>query len=55
MPLSANCATVVRHGPEALVEMAALDEVDTVMAAIVGAAGLPPTFAAVRARKRLLL
>ena len=53
--LSANCATVVRHGPQALVEMAALDEVDTVMAAIVGAAGLPSTFAAVRARKRLLL
>ena len=52
---SAGCATIVRHGPEALVEMAALDEVDTVMAAIVGAAGLPPTFAAVRARKRLLL
>ena len=51
----AGCTTVVRHGPEALVEMAALDEVDTVMAAIVGAAGLPPTFAAVRAHKRLLL
>ena len=35
--------------------MAALPEVDIVMAAIVGAAGLLPTLAAARAGKRLLL
>jgi 1-deoxy-D-xylulose-5-phosphate reductoisomerase len=35
--------------------VAALPEVDTVMAAIVGAAGLQPTLAAVRAGKRVLL
>src|SRR5690606_5416454 len=45
----------VMHGPEALAQVAALAEVDTVMAAIVGAAGLQPTLAAVRAGKRVLL
>jgi 1-deoxy-D-xylulose-5-phosphate reductoisomerase len=45
----------VLAGPEALVEVAGLPEVDSVMAAIVGAAGLPPTLAAVRAGKRVLL
>ncbi len=35
--------------------MAALDEVDQVMAAIVGAAGLLPTLAAIRAGKDVLL
>ncbi|TCS99419.1 1-deoxy-D-xylulose 5-phosphate reductoisomerase [Tepidimonas ignava] len=38
-----------------LVEVAAAPEVDTVMAAIVGAAGLAPCLAAARAGKRLLL
>ncbi|HEY4215431.1 MAG TPA: 1-deoxy-D-xylulose-5-phosphate reductoisomerase [Steroidobacteraceae bacterium] len=42
-------------GSEALVEIASLPEVDAVMAAIVGAAGLPSTLAAARAGKRLLL
>lgn len=42
-------------GPEALVHVASLPEVTTVMAAIVGAAGLVPTLAAVRAGKRVLL
>jgi 1-deoxy-D-xylulose-5-phosphate reductoisomerase len=42
-------------GSTALEEVAALPEVDAVMAAIVGAAGLPPTLAAVRAGKRVLL
>ena len=51
----AGLATEVLAGPEALERVAALDEVDTVMAAIVGAAGLAPTLAAVRAGKRLLL
>ncbi|MBK9019361.1 MAG: 1-deoxy-D-xylulose-5-phosphate reductoisomerase [Sulfuritalea sp.] len=47
--------TEVLHGAEALVRVAALPEVDAVMAAIVGAAGLPPTLAAARAGKRVLL
>ena len=45
----------VLAGSEALAEVAALDEVDYVMAAIVGAAGLLPTLAAARASKRVLL
>lgn len=45
----------VLHGPDALQRVAALSEVDTVMAAIVGAAGLAPTLAAVRAGKKVLL
>ena len=45
----------VLAGVQALESVAALPEVDTVMAAIVGAAGLLPTLAAARAGKRLLL
>lgn len=51
----AGLPTRVLTGPEALVEVATLPDVDTVMAAIVGAAGLPPTLAAVRSGKRVLL
>ncbi len=51
----AGVATEVRCGPEALVEVSEAPEVDVVMAAIVGAAGLLPTLAAVRAGKRVLL
>ena len=47
--------TEVLGGAEALVAVAALPEVDTVLAAIVGAAGLSPTLAAARAGKRILL
>ena len=47
--------TEVLHGAEALVRVAGLAEADAVMAAIVGAAGLPPTLAAARAGKRVLL
>jgi 1-deoxy-D-xylulose-5-phosphate reductoisomerase len=47
--------TEVLCGPQALVDIAAHPEVDTVMAAIVGAAGLAPCLAAARAGKRLLL
>ena len=47
--------TEVLHGPDALVQVASLVEVDAVMAAIVGAAGLPPTLAAARSGKRVLL
>ncbi|MCG7201545.1 1-deoxy-D-xylulose-5-phosphate reductoisomerase [Marinobacter pelagius] len=45
----------VLAGEEGLCEVAAARDADTVMAAIVGAAGLPPTLAAVRAGKRVLL
>jgi 1-deoxy-D-xylulose-5-phosphate reductoisomerase len=51
----AGLRTEVLHGADALVQVAALPEVDAVMAAIVGAAGLPPTLAAARAGKRILL
>lgn len=51
----AGLATEVLAGPQALEFVAALPEVDAVMAAIVGAVGLQPTLAAVRAGKRVLL
>jgi 1-deoxy-D-xylulose-5-phosphate reductoisomerase len=51
----ADTGTRVLAGADALAEVATLPEVDTVMAAIVGAAGLFPTLAAVRAGKRILL
>ncbi len=47
--------TEVRSGMAALEQVAALPEVDAVMAAIVGAAGLRPTLAAARAGKKILL
>ena len=47
--------TEVLAGPQALCDLAAHPEVDSVMAAIVGAAGLAPCLAAARAGKRLLL
>jgi 1-deoxy-D-xylulose-5-phosphate reductoisomerase len=47
--------TEVLYGPEALVAVASAVEVDIVMAAIVGGAGLLPTFAAARAGKKILL
>jgi 1-deoxy-D-xylulose-5-phosphate reductoisomerase len=52
---AAGCATELLCGDAALEEVAALPEVDTVMAAIVGIAGLRPTLAAARCGKRLLL
>ncbi|MDT8895060.1 1-deoxy-D-xylulose-5-phosphate reductoisomerase [Halomonas sp. I1] len=51
----AGLDTEVRAGAGALVEIGEASEVDVVMAAIVGAAGLLPTLAAVRAGKRVLL
>lgn len=48
-------ATEVVDGVDALQQLAALDEVDCVVAAIVGAAGLLPTLAAAEAGKRILL
>jgi 1-deoxy-D-xylulose-5-phosphate reductoisomerase len=48
-------ATRIVAGQAGLCEVAALPDVDTVLAAIVGAAGLPSTLAAARAGKRILL
>jgi 1-deoxy-D-xylulose-5-phosphate reductoisomerase len=47
--------TEVLTGEDALAEVAGADGVDIVVAAIVGAVGLMPTLAAVRAGKRILL
>lgn len=52
---AAGSLTRVEFGPKALVKMAELPEVETVMAAIVGAAGLASTLAAAIAGKRVLL
>jgi 1-deoxy-D-xylulose-5-phosphate reductoisomerase len=51
----AGVDTEILHGPEALERVATLNEVDAVMAAIVGAAGLRSAMAAARAGKRILL
>ena len=52
---NAGLSTSVSYGVDALVSMAAHAEVDSVMAAIVGAAGLEPTLAAAQAGKKILL
>ena len=51
----AGQAIEVLYGVEALETVASLPEVDSVMAAIVGAAGMRPALAAARAGKRVLL
>jgi len=48
-------AVQVLAGPQSLCDVAADPEVDAVMAAIVGAAGLAPSLAAARAGKKVLL
>jgi 1-deoxy-D-xylulose-5-phosphate reductoisomerase len=52
---AAGSATQVAYGREALVEVSRSAACDTVVAAIVGAAGLAPTLAAALAGKRILL
>ncbi|CAI8792196.1 1-deoxy-D-xylulose 5-phosphate reductoisomerase [Pseudomonas sp. IT-196MI5] len=52
---AAGLSTRVVVGEEGLCQVASDPEVDTVMAAIVGAAGLRPTLAAVEAGKKILL
>lgn len=47
--------TTVLSGEQALVDISSDAEVDTVMAAIVGGAGLAPTLAAAKSGKRILL
>jgi 1-deoxy-D-xylulose-5-phosphate reductoisomerase len=53
--LPAACGTQVLQGEAALAQIVTAAEVDTVMAAIVGAAGLPSTLAAAEAGKTVLL
>lgn len=53
--LAVDSLTEVLVGADALKQVSAAAEVDVVMAAIVGAAGLAPTLAAVHAGKRVLL
>ncbi|WGE55994.1 1-deoxy-D-xylulose-5-phosphate reductoisomerase [Actinobacillus equuli subsp. equuli] len=50
-----NVKTEVLSGQKAICELSAHPEVDMVMAAIVGAAGLLPTLSAVKAGKKVLL
>ncbi|MCC1495550.1 1-deoxy-D-xylulose-5-phosphate reductoisomerase [Alcanivorax sp. 1008] len=52
---AAGCDTEVLEGDRALEEIAESADTDVVVAAIVGAAGVRPTLAAVRAGKRVLL
>jgi 1-deoxy-D-xylulose-5-phosphate reductoisomerase len=52
---AAGVRTEVLAGPQAIVDLASHPEVTTVMAAIVGSAGLAACLAAARAGKRLLL
>ena len=52
---SCGCETHVLSGVDGLITVATLPEVECVMAAIVGAAGLLPTLAAATAGKRILL
>ncbi|MGY0559205.1 1-deoxy-D-xylulose-5-phosphate reductoisomerase [Luteimonas sp. A277] len=52
---AAGLSTVAHAGGQALSDLVASDACDTVVAAIVGAAGLDSTLAAARAGKRLLL
>jgi 1-deoxy-D-xylulose-5-phosphate reductoisomerase len=53
--LEKQVKTQVLYGPQALVEAVTESACDTVMAAIVGAAGLVPALAAAKAGKRVLL
>ena len=52
---AAGCPTEVLCGAQALAEVAGGSEVDVVMAAIVGAAGLPSTLAAASSGKQVLV
>lgn len=53
--LAAQVITEVLSGVDALVQIVSESTVDTVMAAIVGAAGLPASMAAAKAGKKILL
>ncbi|HWF10319.1 MAG TPA: 1-deoxy-D-xylulose-5-phosphate reductoisomerase [Bryobacteraceae bacterium] len=51
--LAGSSCSEILIGPEALVKVAVASEIDTVMSSIVGVAGLPATYAAVCAGKRI--
>lgn len=53
--LDKNAATEVLFGTEGFVHLATLEEVDTVVSAMTGAAGLVPTYAAIEAGKNIAL
>lgn len=53
--LASGIKTELLSGAQALADVASAHEVDVVMAAIVGGAGLLPTIAAVKAGKKVLL
>lgn len=52
---NSDCATQVLCGEQALEQISSAQQVDIVVAAIVGAAGLMPTLAAAKTGKRILL
>jgi 1-deoxy-D-xylulose-5-phosphate reductoisomerase len=52
---AAGCKTAVEWGEAALCSVSSAEGTDSVMAAIVGAAGLAPTLAAARAGKKVML
>ncbi len=51
MSLAEDCSAKLFFGPEGMEQLAALDEVDIVLAAVVGAAGLPAVLKAVESGK----
>jgi len=53
--LTANTKTKILSGPQSLTDIATLGEVDLVLTAVVGAAGLPATLAAAKAGKTLAI
>ncbi|MFC4700022.1 1-deoxy-D-xylulose-5-phosphate reductoisomerase [Glaciecola siphonariae] len=53
--INSDCDATILFGERALCEIASAEQVDAVMSAIVGAAGLLPTLAAVKAGKKVLL
>jgi 1-deoxy-D-xylulose-5-phosphate reductoisomerase len=50
-----SCRTSVFHGSEGFVHVATLDDADTVISAMTGAAGLLPTYSAIKAGKNIAL
>lgn len=55
LKLNLNNSTIVLSGADALNEVVAYDDLDTVMAAIVGSAGMQSTLNAIKFNKRVLL
>ncbi len=53
--VSVSAKVQIETGPESLVDLVLADDADLVLAAIVGSAGLPPVYAAVRAGKTVAL